>query len=137
MNDSKTYTNSELASLLEISPSTIRFYEEKKLINPARTSGNQRIYTRKDRARLKLILRGKRFGFSLDEIAEIIGFWDTEVNEKSQIQKSLSYTDKRIEEIRIRRNELDLLEQDMITMKKQLMERLEVLEDQETEHTKH
>lgn len=127
MNDKKTYTISELASLLEISPSTIRFYEEKKLINPARTSGNQRIYNRKDRARLKLILRGKRFGFSLDEIAEIIGFWDTEVNEKSQIEKSLSYTDKRIDELRIRRRELDMLEEDMLAMKKHLVERLEVL----------
>lgn len=131
MNDNDHYTISELASVLEISPSTIRFYEDKKLINPARTSGNQRIYSRKDRARLKLILRGKRFGFSLDEIAEIIGFWDVEVNEKSQIEKSLSYTDKRIEEIRIRRNELDLLEEDMRAMKNHLLKRLSELQDEE------
>jgi DNA-binding transcriptional MerR regulator len=133
MDDKKTYTISELASLLEISPSTIRFYEEKKLINPARTSGNQRVYTRKDRARLKLILRGKRFGFSLDEIAEIIGYWDTEVNEKSQIQKSLRYTDTRIEEVQGRRRELDMLEEDMLAMKNHLLERLKVLQDQEDE----
>ncbi|MBU1171070.1 MAG: MerR family DNA-binding transcriptional regulator [Proteobacteria bacterium] len=131
MNDKKQFTISELASSLEISPSTIRFYEEKKLIKPARTSGNQRIYTRKDRARLKLILRGKRFGFSLDEIAEIIGFWDVEVNEKSQIQKSLSYTDKRIEEVRLRRNELDLLEEDMRAMRTHLLNRLKELEQEE------
>lgn len=128
MNDKKEhYTISELATLLEISPSTIRFYEDKKLITPARTSGNQRIYTRKDKARLKLILRGKRFGFSLDEIAEIIGFWDVEVNERSQIEKSLSYTDKRIEELLNRRRELDLLEADMLDMRKKLMNRLEQL----------
>lgn len=124
MNNTDHYTISELASILEISPSTIRFYEDKKLIHPARSSGNQRIYSRKDRARLKLILRGKRFGFSLDEIAEIIGFWDMEVNEISQIEKSLSYTDKRIEEVRLRRNELDLLEHDMLAMKQHLLDRL-------------
>ena len=127
MTDTKHFTISELASQLEISPSTIRFYEDKKLITPARTSGNQRIYTRKDRARLKLILRGKRFGFTLDEIAEIIGFWDMEVSERSQIEKSLSYTDKRIEELVARRRELDLLEADMLEMRQNLVDRLEEL----------
>ena len=128
MDDKQRYTISELASLLEISPSTIRFYEDKKLINPERTSGNQRVYSKKDRARLKLILRGKRFGFSLDEIAEIIGMADVEVNEKSQIEKSLGYADKRIDEIRIRRSELDLLEKDMIAMKDILKKRLDELQ---------
>jgi DNA-binding transcriptional MerR regulator len=128
MEDKTSYSISELASLLEISPSTIRFYEDKKLINPERTSGNQRVYSKKDRARLKLILRGKRFGFSLDEIAEIIGMADVEVNEKSQIEKSLGYADKRIDEIRIRRSELDLLEKDMIAMKDILKKRLDELQ---------
>ncbi len=128
MSEKTHYSISELASMLEISPSTIRFYEEKKLIDPDRTSGNQRIYSRKDRARLKLILRGKRFGFSLDEIAEIIGLADMEVNEASQIEKSLAYADKRISEIRTRRNELDLLETDMLAMKDNLLNRLEEIQ---------
>lgn len=128
MKEKAFYSISELASMLEISPSTIRFYEEKKLIDPERTSGNQRIYSRKDRARLKLILRGKRFGFSLDEIAEIIGLADMEVNETSQIEKSLAYADKRISEIRTRRNELDLLEKDMIAMKDNLLNRLDEIQ---------
>ncbi len=127
MDEKNHYSISELAAALEISPSTIRFYEDKKLIAPERTSGNQRIYSRKDRARLKLILRGKRFGFSLDEIAEIIGLADMEVNETSQIERSLGYTDKRIEEISIRLNELDLLEEDMLAMKDKLLKRLEEL----------
>jgi DNA-binding transcriptional MerR regulator len=129
MSEKTHYSISELASMLEISPSTIRFYEEKKLIDPDRTSGNQRIYSRKDRARLKLILRGKRFGFSLDEIAEIIGLADMEVNEISQIEKSLAYADKRISEIRTRRNELDLLETDMVAMKDNLLNRLEEIQN--------
>ena len=72
-----TFTISELAAQLDISPRTIRFYEKKGLISPRRTPGNQRVYTPKDRARLKLILRGKRFGFSLDEIAEMNGMPDS------------------------------------------------------------
>lgn len=131
MNEKKHYSISELASMLEVSPSTIRFYEEKKLIDPDRTSGNQRIYSKKDRARLKLILRGKRFGFSLDEIAEIIGLADMEVNETSQIEKSLAYADKRISEIRTRRNELDLLEKDMLAMKDNLFNRLDEIKNVE------
>ncbi len=59
------YTISELAKEFEISTRTIRYYEEIGLLNPERTKGNQRIFSRKDRAKLKLILRGKRLGFSL------------------------------------------------------------------------
>ena len=61
------YTISELAAEFDISPSTIRFYEEKGLLSPERSQGNQRVYSYKHRKRLKLILRGKRFGASLDE----------------------------------------------------------------------
>jgi DNA-binding transcriptional MerR regulator len=80
----RNYTISELASELDISPSSIRFYEEKGLLSPERSSGNQRIYTHRERVRLKLILRGKRFGATLDEIAEMIGMADADVNEKSR-----------------------------------------------------
>jgi DNA-binding transcriptional MerR regulator len=81
------YTISQIADELDISTRTIRFYEEKGLIKPQRTSGNQRIYTPRNKARLKLILRGKRFGFSLDEIADMIGMAGTDVSEIVQIEK--------------------------------------------------
>ena len=60
-----TFSISELAQEFDISSRTIRFYEEKGLIAPRRTKGNQRRYTAKDRFRLKWIIRGKRFGYSL------------------------------------------------------------------------
>jgi len=60
------YSISELADELDISTRAIRFYEEKGLISPKRTKGNHRIYSKRDRTRLKLILRGKRLGYSLD-----------------------------------------------------------------------
>lgn len=117
------YSISELAYELEVSPPTIRFYEQKGLIKPQRTPGNQRIYLRKHRARLKLILRGKRFGFSLDEIAEMIGMEETEMDEIEQIDRSQRFLDRRIADIRLRKTELDFLEKDLISFKKKLTNR--------------
>lgn len=115
-NENDTFSISELAQQLDISPHTIRFYEEKGLILPERTSGNQRFYTKKDRARLKLILRGKRFGFTLDEIASTIGMGNSDINECEQIEKSLLYAEEKLADLRQRRDELDLLEKDMIAL---------------------
>ncbi|MGQ9485144.1 MAG: MerR family transcriptional regulator [Desulfosoma sp.] len=125
------FSISELAAQLDISPRTIRFYEQKGLINPRRTPGNQRVYTSKDRARLKLILRGKRFGFSLDEIAEMIGMADTDMDEVSQIRKSLDYGRKKLNEIRDRMKDLIILEQDLLAMQKKLETRLKELTKEE------
>jgi DNA-binding transcriptional MerR regulator len=120
-NNDRTYTISDLATEFEISPRTIRFYEEKGLISPERTKGNQRKYSRRDRARLKLILRGKRFGYSLDEIAEMIGMTDVNMSEAEQIEKSLAYGEKKLAEIRERIRELDLLEGDLLSVREKLL----------------
>ena len=119
----KTYTISELAYELETSPSTIRFYEEKGLIKPQRSPGNQRVYLKKHRARLKMILRGKRFGFSLDEIAEMIGVEEMNMDEIEQIDRSQRFLDNRVKAIQLRRTELDLLENDLLSFKKKLSKR--------------
>ncbi len=94
-----TYTISPIAEALDVSTRTIRFYEEKGLITPQRPPGNQRIYTPRNKARLKLILRGKRFGFSLEEIAEMIGIADTRMDEGEQIKKALAFGDAKLKEI--------------------------------------
>ncbi len=124
----KTYTISELAYELETSPSTIRFYEEKGLITPQRSPGNQRVYLKKHRARLKMILRGKRFGFSLDEIAEMIGVEEMNMDEIEQIDRSQRFLEKRVKAIQLRRTELDLLENDLLSFKKKLSKRKCALE---------
>ena len=72
---SKTYTISELASEFDVTTRSIRFYEDQELLHPARR-GQTRIYSSKDRVRLKLTLRGKRLGFSLAEIRELFELWD-------------------------------------------------------------
>jgi len=119
-----SYSISELADELDISTRTIRFYEEKGLILPERTAGNQRVYTPGNRARLKLILRGKRFGFSLDEISEMIGMADSDTNEIQQIEKSLAFGNAKLKEIQERRKELSLLEQDILATKEKLIQRI-------------
>jgi DNA-binding transcriptional MerR regulator len=122
------YSISELAAQFDISPRSIRFYEEKGLISPKRSRGNQRIYTKRDRARLKLILRGKRFGYSLDEIAEMIGMTDADISEVTQIERSLAYGERKLKEIRKQIEELELLEQDILSVREKLRKRLEELE---------
>jgi DNA-binding transcriptional MerR regulator len=126
-----TYSISELAKEFDISPRSIRFYEEKGLIAPQRTSGNQRLYTRRDRARLRLILRGKRFGYSLEEIAEMIGMTTVEMEEVQQIEKSLAYGETKLRELRQRIEELELLEHDILSVKEKLLKRLTELKKEE------
>lgn len=123
----ETYTISELAAELDISSSSIRFYEEKGLLSPERSSGNQRIYTYRDRVRLKLILRGKRFGASLDEIAEMVGLASVNVNEKKQIETSLFYLEKKVSELENYKKELKLFEKDLGDLKKKILLRLDQL----------
>lgn len=124
----RPYTISELATEFDTSTRTIRFYEEKGLLSPQRSTGNQRVYSRRDRARLKLILRGKRFGYSLDEIAEMIGMTDIDTDEVAQIEKALAYGERKLEEIRHRIEELGLLEEDLLAVREKLIGRLDVLE---------
>ena len=123
----KTYTISELAKEFDISTRTIRYYEEVGLLSPKRTSGNQRIFTRKDRAKLKLILRGKRLGFSLEEIREMIEMYDV-AGEPEQIRLTLKYGDKKLKEIEEKIKELELLKEDLLNIREILIRRLNELE---------
>jgi len=124
----RVYTISQIAEALDISTRTIRFYEEKGLITPKRTAGNQRIYTPRNKARLRLILRGKRFGFSLDEIAEMIGLSDADMDERDQIRKTLAFGEAKLKEIEDRKKDLTLLEQDLLATREKLLRRLDALD---------
>jgi len=75
MTTSKTYSISDLAAEFDVTTRSIRFYEDQGLLSPARR-GQTRIYSRQDRVRLKLILRGKRLGFSLAETRDLFALWD-------------------------------------------------------------
>jgi len=109
-----TYTISDLAGEFDVTTRTIRFYEEKGLLAPRR-EGTRRIYSAADRTRLRLILRGKRLGLSLEESAEIIGMYGTPGNNRRQLERLLG----RIEE---RRADLQRQQRDLQTMLDDLAE---------------
>ncbi len=85
----KTYTINELADEFGVTLRAIRFYEEHGLISPQR-QGRQRVFSRRDRVRLKLILRGKRIGLQLSEVREVIDLYDASRDEASQSLKLLA-----------------------------------------------
>lgn len=94
-NSSKTtYRISDLAGEFRITTRTIRFYEDQGLISPARVSG-QRIYSQRDYTRLRLILRGKRLGFSLSEIRDMLDLYDSEPGEAAQLRVALEKSRER------------------------------------------
>jgi DNA-binding transcriptional MerR regulator len=80
----EVYSIADLARDFDVTPRAIRFYEDQKLLSPRRR-GQRRIYGARDRTRLKLILRGKRLGFSLGEIAEMIEMYDAPPGEAGQL----------------------------------------------------
>ena len=81
----KTYSISELARELDVTTRTIRFYEEQGMLLPTRR-GQERIHTAKDRVALKLILRGKRIGFSLAECKTLIELYDPQGDNRNQLE---------------------------------------------------
>jgi DNA-binding transcriptional MerR regulator len=123
----RLFTISGLAAELDLTTRAIRFYEEKGLIKPRRSSGNHRLYDRRDRARLKLVLRGRRFGYTLEEIAEMIGPADDPLDEVGQIERSLVYGERTLKEIARRQDELDELKRDILRVKRRLTTRLQQL----------
>lgn len=93
-----SYTISELAQEFEITTRTIRFYEEKGLLTPRR-EGQKRLYSASDRARIVLILRGKRIGMTLLESAEFIDMYDPEHNNTEQLHALINNVKKRREKL--------------------------------------
>ncbi|WP_137167269.1 MerR family transcriptional regulator [Salinimonas lutimaris] len=93
-NSEPTYTIGELAREFDITPRSIRFYEEQALLSPSRT-GQNRIYCIKDRVRLKLILRGKRLGFSLAEVKNLFELYDTNPDSAVQLETMLTLTEQK------------------------------------------
>ncbi|BDG46956.1 MerR family DNA-binding transcriptional regulator [Parageobacillus sp. KH3-4] len=122
------FTISQLAQEFDISTRTIRYYEERGLIAPIRTESGQRLYTKKERAKLKLILRGKRFGFSLEEIHEMISLFDQDRTGQKQLEKTIEYGRQKIKEVSERIDDLMQLKEEMEAMLADFEKRLRELE---------
>lgn len=97
----------EMCDTFEVTPRTLRFYEAKELLFPLRL-GTRRLYTRKDRARLTLILRGKRFGFSLEEIRQLLDMYDPGGTNAAQLQKTHEIAVERLALMQAQRADLDI-----------------------------
>jgi DNA-binding transcriptional MerR regulator len=102
----ETWTITELAAEHSVTLRTIRFYEDQGLISPERR-GSQRFFRARDRVRLGLILRGKRLGFSLQEIAKIVDMYDAEPGEAGQLRYLLEQIAVRREELEQRRRDIE------------------------------
>ncbi len=96
----------EMCDAYDVTPRTLRFYESKELLFPLRR-GTKRLFTRSDRARLKLILRGKRFGFSLEDIRQLLDLYDPDQDNLPQMQRAYELGKERLVDLEARRAELE------------------------------
>ncbi len=103
----KIYSASALAEEFGITPRAIRFYETKKLLFPQRV-GNTRAFTYRDRARLQLILRGKRLGFSLSEIREYLELYVVDTKQSGQLRKLECLVRERIRSLQQQREDIEV-----------------------------
>ena len=100
------YSVTELANDLGVTPRALRFYEDKGLIAPQR-AGTTRVYTRRDRGRLMLILRGKRLGFTLSEVREWLDLYEVDPDQLSQMTHLRDKVRARIDALEQQREDLD------------------------------
>lgn len=101
-----TMTIRQMCDAYEVTPRTLRFYEAKELLSPIR-DGQKRLFTKRDRARLKLILRGKRFGFSLEEIRRLLDLYNTGDQQQTQLVRTVEIARTRLIEMETQRDELN------------------------------
>ena len=102
----RTYSITELCKEFDVTPRTLRFYEQKGLLSPARR-GWTRLFSYRDRARLSLILRGKRVGFSLEEIKEMLDLYNLRDGQLTQLRVASTKMRERLNALQVQRVELD------------------------------
>ena len=106
MTDDRIMTIREMCDAYDVTPRTLRFYEAKELLFPVR-EGQKRLFTKRDRARLKLILRGKRFGFSLEEIRQLLDLYDMGDQQQTQLARTYEIAQQRLSDMEAQRDELN------------------------------
>jgi DNA-binding transcriptional MerR regulator len=119
-----TYSIGKLCAEFGVTPRTLRFYEYKELLAPVR-DGQRRLFTQSDRARLRLILRGKRFGFSLDELKDLLDLYNADPTQVTQLSATLEAAGRHHAELTAKRDELTLALADMETHMRDLQRLLD------------
>lgn len=123
----ETFTITELAQEFDVTTRAIRFYEDQGLLSPRR-KGQQRIYSPRDRTRLKLILRGKRLGFSLGEVGEIVEIYDSKPGETGQLHFFLDKIRQRQVSLERQREDIAVMIEELEAVEQRCHERLRELE---------
>ncbi len=122
---SDALTIREMCDAFEVTPRTLRFYEQKELLFPIR-QGTKRLFTRRDRARLKLILRGKRFGFSLEEIRQWLLIYQQK-GTKPQLEAWIAMADRQLAELARQKAELETSITDLEALRETALTQLNTL----------
>lgn len=127
----RTWTISELAKEFEVTPRTLRFYENHQILSPIR-EGQRRIYTHRDRTRLKLALRGKRLGFHLSEIRSLIDMYDGPGGTTSQLRNYLNALQKHKKQLVQQKEDLEKTLVEIEYQEKQCLMLLQELPQEKT-----
>lgn len=125
--DDKTYSISDLSREFDITTRSIRFYEDQGLLEPKRR-GQTRIYNKGDRVRLKLVLRGKRLGFSLAETLRLFELYDTDKTSATQLKSMLELVQDKKAFLHQQMDDIKVLMMELVTVEKRCIETLASLE---------
>ena len=121
--EERTFTISELADTFQVTPRTIRFYEDQGLLSPKR-DGLNRVYSHRDRARLTLICRGKRLGFSLAEIKDFLDLYDVDDRQIEQMRFALAHGRERIASLEVQLVDVQQTLSELRALENQIIEHL-------------
>jgi DNA-binding transcriptional MerR regulator len=131
--DQTTYSISELAKEFDITTRSIRFYEDQGLLTPQR-QGQTRIYSKRDRVRLKLILRGKRLGFSLAETGQLFELYDADKSSVTQLTTMLKLIELKKTELHQQLDDIKVVLMELITVEKRCRDTLSDARSNDIKH---
>jgi DNA-binding transcriptional MerR regulator len=132
--EERTFTISELADTFQVTPRTIRFYEDQGLLSPKR-DGLNRVYSHRDRARLTLICRGKRLGFSLAEIKDFLDLYDVDDRQIEQMRFALAHGRERIASLEVQLRDVQQTLSELRALERQIIDHLEAAGAAPDSHT--
>jgi|DEB0MinimDraft_10_1074344.scaffolds.fasta_scaffold44256_2 DNA-binding transcriptional MerR regulator len=124
--EDRLYSTSQLAEAAKVTVRTVRFYESRGLLQP-QLAGSTRVYTHRDKARLQLILRGKRLGFSLDEIQKYLDLYDADPDHVSQVRHIRHKARERAAELRAKLRDIEDSLRELEDIERQAVDRLKTM----------
>ena len=129
----KVKTIQEVAKQFNVSTRTLLYYEEIGLLSPSRSHSNQRTFSKKELAKLKLIFRGKKYGFSLEEIKEMVLLFDFDRTGVQQLERTVEYGEQKMKEIDAKISELLQMRQELMELHGMFSEKLTKLKGRDVD----